>query len=295
MPRILIVDDEPQYGAYLSDWLSRQGHEVKTATTSRDAIACGAAWRPHVLLIANWTPGCPLDGLQISSAVREVHPEVQTILIAGCSSPELRASAEKAQVFCLVEKPFSLEDLAAAVGNAARESRRVHGPQLLLVSETAVVLAATADMLQSAGWVCHVADSHAQARQTLENNTMISVAVLDCLEPTPDLRLLAAELRKIQPRLTIIGCSEQATDRRRFAELGITDFVPRYWEVADLVRLLAAAIENCVECGLPLPLLRATPGVDAQSWECGMCGARYRAVLREDATEDLRRNVRPAC
>ena len=293
MSRILIVDDEPHYGDYLGDWLSCQGHEVKTATTAHDAIDCVAAWRPHVL-VADWMLKNSLDGLQVSAAVREAIPEVQTILITAYPSPELRARAEDAQVFRFLEKPFSLEDIAGTVSKAVHESQRMRASRLLLVSDTVVVRKATVDMLQSAGWICHVADSHAIARNAIERDPKIAVAILDCLEPASELGLLAAELRAIRPGLTIVGCSERAADKHRFADLGIADFVPRFWEVADLVKLLAAPIANCVECDLPLPLLRATLRDDAASWECSMCGSRYRAVLGDDAPEELRRNVRLA-
>ena len=292
MPRVLIVDDEPHRTSSLRDWLSHQGHEVKATVSLQDAIEWGTSWQPHVLLIANWTPQCPLDGPQLAASLRAGQPELQTILIAGDSSPELRARAEEARIFCVLEEPFSLEGIAEMVDKAARESLRNSAGRLLLVSDSAVVREAIVDMLQAAGWVCHVEDSHAQARQALENNPEISVAILDCLEPTPDQGLLAAELREVRPGVTIIGCSEQAADKLRFADLGITDFVPRYWRIADLVNLLAVPIKNCVECGLPLPLLRATPRDNAQSWACGMCGARYRAMLPDNAPEDLRRNVR---
>ena len=78
--RILIVVDEPHYGEYLGDWLSRQGHEVKTASTAHDAIDCGAAWRPHVL-VADWMLKESLNGVQVSAAIREANPAVQTILV----------------------------------------------------------------------------------------------------------------------------------------------------------------------------------------------------------------------
>lgn len=293
MSRILIVDDEPHYGAYLGDWLSRQGHEVKTAITPHDAIDCGVAWRPHVL-VADWMLKSTLDGLHVSAAIREANPAVQTILITGYASPELRARAEEAQVFRFVEKPFSLEDIAGTVSKAAHASRRMHSPQVLLVSEAAMVREATSDTLQSSGWICHTADSHADARKILAGNTDISIAILDCLEPNSDLALLVSELREIHPGLPIVGSSEHEVDANRFVGLGISEFVPRYCESADLEKMLAAPIDNCVDCGLPLPLLRATPRGDAASWECGMCGARYRATLRADAPEDLRRNVRLA-
>ena len=291
--RILIVVDESHYGEYLGDWLSRQGHEVKTASTAHDAIDCGAAWRPHVL-VADWMLKESLNGVQVSAAIREANPAVQTILITGYSSPELRARAEEAQIFRVLEKPFALEDLAGAVDKAAHESRRLHGPHLLLVSETAVVRETTVDMLHSAGWTCQATDSHAEARRAVENDAKIAVAIFDCFDPTPDLGLLASELREIRPGLPIFGSSEQLDGQQRFAQLGITEFMPRYWEVGTLMEQMVVPITHCVECGLRLPLVRTTLGASVPSWECSMCGARYRAMLRDDAPEDLRRNVRPA-
>ncbi len=51
-------------------------------------------------------------------------------------------------------------------------------------------------------------------------------------------------------------------------------------------------IAVCVECGLPLPLLRPGAPREGRTWVCRYCGCHYHAVL-DDQQPDLHENVRP--
>jgi DNA-binding NtrC family response regulator len=291
MPKVLIVDDEPQYGAYLRDWLSREGHEVKAVTTAEDAIDFGAHWRPSVL-VADWMLSSPLDGLQVSEAVRAVNPNLRTILITGYPSRELRARAEQANVFSFIEKPFSLTEVAGAVRQAANVSPGLLPGRVLIVSQSPTVTELARESLQAANCASHTAATADDARRILLADADIRIAILDCIAPSIDLGILAAELRELRHNLIVVGSSE-ADDQRQFAALGIEHFLPRFWDASDLYSQLIRRINVCGQCGLALPLRHPLAGDGVRKWECATCGARYRAVVAEDATDEVRRNVRP--
>jgi DNA-binding response OmpR family regulator len=290
MPKVLIVDDEPQYGEFLRDWLSREGHEVKAVTTAEDAIDFGREWLPRVL-VADWMLASPLDGLKVSEAVRAANPQLQTILITGYPSRELKALAEKARVHSFIEKPFSLAEVAAAVRQAAADTHPLLAGQMLIVSESPTASELVVAALQAARYRCHVARTAEEAHQVLRECRNVHFAVFDCTAPCSDLALLAVELRQLQPNLLIIGSSE-GNDGERFAALGIDHFLPRFWDVDELHSLLVKRIDRCPQCGLAWPLRQPLPGDAIRTWKCRGCGSTREAVLLDDASDRLRRNVR---
>ncbi len=119
MSRVLIVDDERDYCDELELGLGRRGHEVKTAGTAREAIRLGVRYRPDVLVV-DWMLKDSLHGLNVCEVLRAVEPEVQTVLITGFASDDLRLEAAKHRVFNFLEKPFTLADINTAVRDAAK-------------------------------------------------------------------------------------------------------------------------------------------------------------------------------
>jgi DNA-binding response OmpR family regulator len=116
MARVLVVDDEQSYRHNLKLCLCNAGHEVRTAADDRSAVEIAARYRPDVL-ITDWMLKCPMDGLKVASALRAYDSHVQTILITGFSSQDLRAEAERCRVQRYIEKPFDLDAIRNAVAD----------------------------------------------------------------------------------------------------------------------------------------------------------------------------------
>ncbi|HEY2840839.1 MAG TPA: response regulator [Pirellulales bacterium] len=291
MTRVLVVDDEPQYGVFLKDCLAREGHEVKTATNPQDAMVCGESWKPDVL-IADWMLRGQIDGLHVANTMRAIYPALQTILITGYPSPELRARAKASRVFSFIEKPFSLAEVAGEVRRAASAGRPQFPGEILIVSEAGGVGPTARDILKAVGYKCHLATTAEEARRVARENVALAVAILDCLEPKLDHGVLAEELQDILPALVIVGSSER-DDATRFAELGIARFMPRFWEPDDLRDLLVSPI-HCAGCCAVLPLRIPLAGDAVHKWKCVDCGSDCDGVLLEEASPDLRSRVRLA-
>jgi DNA-binding NtrC family response regulator len=270
--------------------LTREGHEVRTATTAEAAVDFGTSWLPSVL-IADWMLRSPIDGLQVSEAVRAANPNLQTILITGYPSQELKARAEQANVFSFIEKPFSLTEVAGAVRQATNYGRPQLPGSMLVVSQSRTIAKLAGDTLRAAGYAAHLAGNACDARVILQGDPDIGVTILDCLFADLDQGLLADELRAVRPDLIVIGSSE-ADDAWHFANLGIDRFLPRFWDAEDLHRLLVEAIEACPRCGAKLPLRHPLPLDKAQQFVCISCKQQFTAVMRADAHEAVRQNVR---
>ncbi len=118
MAKVLVVDDIDTYRHYLTLELQAQGHEVEMADTPQEAIAIGIESPPDVLVV-DWMLNDEQNGLDVAEAIRATNPSLQTILITGYPSADLRRAAMERRLW-FMKKPFSLEDIAVAVDKAAR-------------------------------------------------------------------------------------------------------------------------------------------------------------------------------
>jgi DNA-binding NtrC family response regulator len=102
IPRILIVDDEPQIRTFLLVTFEHAGYDVRTAGNGREAIAICALESFDVVLSDVTMP--EMNGHQVAQWIAAHHPATRTALMSGfdatcqkCSySPRCR----------LIAKPF---------------------------------------------------------------------------------------------------------------------------------------------------------------------------------------------
>ena len=120
--RVLIVDDEPTYREYLERFLARDGLLVRTAETGNDAIRIADEFGPDVLL-ADWMLRCEMHGIEVGEVLRERWPALRILLMTGFPTADLEAEAARVGIDGVLEKPFGLEDLTAAI-EAALDSQR---------------------------------------------------------------------------------------------------------------------------------------------------------------------------
>lgn len=126
MDKILIVDDLKDYCDELASTLSREGFSVQTANTARDAITLGSRFRPSVLL-TDWMLQDYIHGLEVAEALNIVCPSMQTILMTGLASNDLKADAHFGEVFAFLEKPFPLNNLIELMRKASNTAKDVSG------------------------------------------------------------------------------------------------------------------------------------------------------------------------
>ena len=115
--RVLVVDDEPRYRDYLGDAIRGWGHEVRCSDDGLAAIDEGILFRPDVL-VTDWMLRHHIHGLHVSGVLTSIDPRLQTILITGFDSAELRWDAERGSVLRFLGKPFELDDMRRAIESA---------------------------------------------------------------------------------------------------------------------------------------------------------------------------------
>jgi two-component system, OmpR family, KDP operon response regulator KdpE len=123
MGRILIVDDEESLAKLLAWVLRQEGHEVFVAANAGDGIKLGLM-EPPDLLITDWMLKHSMHGGEVARCIRSVYSSTRTIVITG--HPEIVSNAQAWQewIDVVIEKPFHMRHLFAAVRQLLREDQR---------------------------------------------------------------------------------------------------------------------------------------------------------------------------
>jgi len=111
--RILIVDDEDDICALLSEFLEGKGYETVSATTGEDAIRLVREARPHLMLLDIRMP--MMDGIQILQKIRLIDQEIGIIMITAFHDVEIAQQALKLGASDFVTKPIDLSYLETSV------------------------------------------------------------------------------------------------------------------------------------------------------------------------------------
>jgi DNA-binding NtrC family response regulator len=287
--RVLIVDDEPRYRAYLGSFLGANGHEVAVAGSGREAIDVGIRFQPE-LLLTDWMLRNHFHGLHVARTLRTIEPGLPTILMTGFPSAQLRAEAKQCRVFQYIEKPFEIEELRSVVLRAshAGEVRREAVPFGVLITDDEGFIVAASEKARSMFERCNAGTRPGRLSDLFDSATLEELA-----EPTEEW-LHVAPTAPVRIRWWVRSRQERGRriyvllpERRKFLRLdpriillldlpfpAVSPLPPgtRVLVVDDRTSLrpsYLATLEGmgCIayparEAGLALRLLRDEPGID---------------------------------
>jgi len=115
---VLIADDEPLIRKSIETVLRDEGFEVTTAGSGAEAWTTFQDDRPDVVLL-DLVLG-DADGLELLRRMRGLVSDCKVILISAHGSIESAVTAMKLGGYDFIRKPFEIEEIVAAVRNAAR-------------------------------------------------------------------------------------------------------------------------------------------------------------------------------
>jgi two-component system, NtrC family, response regulator AtoC len=116
--QVLIADDEALIRQSIRTTLAREGLEVSVAASGTEAWLRFQEDRPDVVLL-DLVLG-DADGIELLRRMRHESPDTKVILISAHGSIESAVTAMKLGGYDFIKKPFELEEIVAAVRNAAR-------------------------------------------------------------------------------------------------------------------------------------------------------------------------------
>ena len=118
MSDILIVDDEADIRALISDILEDEGYKVRQAMEADGALAAVAQSQPSLIILDIWLQGSRMDGIEILKSVKRDNPDVPVVIISGHGNIEIAVAAIKQGAYDFIEKPFNTDQLLVVVGRA---------------------------------------------------------------------------------------------------------------------------------------------------------------------------------
>ena len=113
MARIVLAEDDAAVSAFVSRALRYKGHEVTPVPDGSAALGALAAGEFELLLTDIVMPG--VDGIALALKAGKDHPELKILLMTGFSDERQRAHKPEALIQRVVTKPFTLEEICAAV------------------------------------------------------------------------------------------------------------------------------------------------------------------------------------
>ncbi len=112
--RILVVDDEAQQRDIATQILEELGYKVQAVSSGEDAIEYLRTDQVDLLFLDMvMEPG--IDGLQTYTEIRKIHPGQKALLVSGFSESQKVEKAFSLGVGAFLKKPYTIEQLAAAV------------------------------------------------------------------------------------------------------------------------------------------------------------------------------------
>ena len=174
MARILIVDDDREMGALLSERLARRDFEVRVASSPEEALALLAAEDFDVVVTDVKMRG--LSGIELCERVTANRPDVPVIVITAFGNLDTAISAMRAGAHDFMTKPFEVEELAFRLGRALQHRRLREEVRRLRESsaaapETSELLGDSQAMRQLRDLVARVASADAPVLVTGETGS----------------------------------------------------------------------------------------------------------------------------
>lgn len=135
MPKLIIIDDEPNLLYSLKKSLGSESLEVVTAATAESGIAAVREHQPDVVLLDVRLPD--MSGLDAFSIIHEIDARVPVIIITAFSTTETAIEAMKRGAFEYLLKPVEFDRLFATIESAIEVSLMSRVPATFGIDDVA--------------------------------------------------------------------------------------------------------------------------------------------------------------
>ncbi|TRZ64591.1 MAG: response regulator, partial [Rhodocyclaceae bacterium] len=309
--RVLVVDDNQNARAVLSEALSSMSFAVSDVASGADAIeaarAADAAGTPLDVILLDWKmPG--MNGIETARAINALTlsrlPHMAMVTAHG--REDVLADARSVGLEEVLVKPVSPSLLfdtmtrliagtspqapafAPAASTSLEAMAAISGARVLLAEDNALNQQVATELLNDAGLVVDVADDGQIALDMAQRGTYdiilmdMQMPVLDGVDATRAIRALP-DLRSV-PIVAMTANAMQA-DRDRCLEAGMVDFITKPIEPDELFRTLLRWIKPT---GAAPAVKAAEMRPDADGLPAAIAGLDMEAGLRRVLGKRLR-------
>ena len=117
---ILLVDDEVINLQNVGHFLVQEGFDVATAASGREALA--KLGESHFDLVITDLKMGDIDGVQVMKTAKELHPEIEVIIVTGYATVNSAVEAMAQGAFYYLPKPIKLKELHILVLRATEKT-----------------------------------------------------------------------------------------------------------------------------------------------------------------------------
>jgi len=121
MPRILIVEDNPDLAYGLRTGLEIEGYEVQLAENGETGLERARAWHPDLVMLDLMLPG--MDGYRVLKTLRDGGSDVPVLILTARGEEADKVLGFRLGADDYVTKPCGVLELLARVGALLRRSR----------------------------------------------------------------------------------------------------------------------------------------------------------------------------
>jgi DNA-binding NtrC family response regulator len=114
--KVLIVDDDKNFLAILSERMQVRGMEVHTAASAKEALSMIETESYDAILLDLMMP--EMGGLEALQIIKDKKPEIQVILLTGYASVSKGVEAMKLGAMDFVPKPADIGELTEKIKQA---------------------------------------------------------------------------------------------------------------------------------------------------------------------------------
>jgi two-component system alkaline phosphatase synthesis response regulator PhoP len=121
MPRILIVEDNPDLAFGLRTGLEIEGYEVQVADNGETGLDRAQKWSPDLVMLDLMLPG--MDGYRVLKSIRDGGSDVPVLILTARGEEADKVLGFRLGADDYVTKPCGVLELLARVGALLRRSR----------------------------------------------------------------------------------------------------------------------------------------------------------------------------
>ncbi|MCF6147558.1 MAG: response regulator [Candidatus Kuenenia sp.] len=116
--KVLVVDDDVDYNAYLTKFLKEEGYIVKGITKPLETINTLEQEKFHIIILDLKMP--QISGTELLKEIKSRFQNICVIILTGYPSFKTAVETMKLDAFDYLKKPFDLNDLRKALYNAQK-------------------------------------------------------------------------------------------------------------------------------------------------------------------------------
>ena len=235
---ILLVDDERKFLDSIAERIRLRGFEALPAASGKEAVEIARKNEIHAAVVDLKMPD--MDGLVTIAKLKEIHPEIKTVLLTGFGDEKIREAAEALDsAYFEKERMGGFWDFIKVLGIKKKLN-------ILLVDDERKFLDSIAERIRLRGFEALPAASGKEAVEIARKNE-IHAAVVDLKMPDMDGLVTIAKLKEIHPEIKTVLLTGFGDEKIREAAeaLGSAYFkkeqMGKFW---DFVKKLPTKLED---------------------------------------------------